>query len=263
MNRGDFACKMSENSPSPIGWERAGVRVRGEGRGEGSLRFVGSKRETSSAGILPPPILVCFAMPEEAHPFRRLAAGHADLEILLTGVGQKNAERALRASLARHKPRLVLTCGFAGGLNPELQVGDVLFSPGTAPVLKEELLAAGAREGCFQCADRIAVTAAEKQALRQSVGADAVEMESAVILRICQEEDIPSTTIRVISDAAHEDLPLDFNRLMTPSQRLDPARLALAILNSPGKFPALLRLRRQTRFAAERLAQILAAVFLR
>ncbi|MCX6905657.1 MAG: hypothetical protein NTW03_19690, partial [Verrucomicrobia bacterium] len=31
MNRGDLASKTSENSPSPIGWERAGVRVRGEG----------------------------------------------------------------------------------------------------------------------------------------------------------------------------------------------------------------------------------------
>ena len=36
MNRGDLARKASENSPSPIGWERAGVRVRGEGRGEGA-----------------------------------------------------------------------------------------------------------------------------------------------------------------------------------------------------------------------------------
>ena len=31
MNRSDLASKTSKNSPSPIGWERAGVRVRGEG----------------------------------------------------------------------------------------------------------------------------------------------------------------------------------------------------------------------------------------
>ncbi|MCX6904342.1 MAG: efflux RND transporter permease subunit [Verrucomicrobia bacterium] len=31
LNRGDFSCKTSANSPSPIGWERAGVRVQGEG----------------------------------------------------------------------------------------------------------------------------------------------------------------------------------------------------------------------------------------
>ena len=31
MNRGDLSCKTSEDSPSPIGWERAGVRVQGDG----------------------------------------------------------------------------------------------------------------------------------------------------------------------------------------------------------------------------------------
>ena len=32
VNRGDLASTTSEKSPSPIGWERAGVRVHGEGR---------------------------------------------------------------------------------------------------------------------------------------------------------------------------------------------------------------------------------------
>ena len=54
MNRGDLASKTSENSPSPIGWERAGVRVHREGRGEGADRSRSSTREISSGGILSP-----------------------------------------------------------------------------------------------------------------------------------------------------------------------------------------------------------------
>ena len=46
------AGKTSENSPSPIGWERAGVRVRGEGRGEGALGSGSSTREIPSEAIL-------------------------------------------------------------------------------------------------------------------------------------------------------------------------------------------------------------------
>jgi len=54
MRRGDPAGDTSENSPSPIGWERAGVRVHREGRGEGADRSRSSTREISSGGILSP-----------------------------------------------------------------------------------------------------------------------------------------------------------------------------------------------------------------
>ena len=55
MSRGDLASKTSENSPSPIGWERAGVRVHGEDWGEGAPRFMGAKRGMSFGAILSQP----------------------------------------------------------------------------------------------------------------------------------------------------------------------------------------------------------------
>ena len=64
-------------------------------------------------------------------------------------------------------------------------------------------------------------------------------------------------TVRVISDAANEDLPLDFNLVLDAGQNLRRGKLALALAKSPGKIGALLELRRQTRKAAERLAQVL------
>ena len=203
--------------------------------------------------------LVCFALKEEAAPFRKIAAGKFSVSILLTGIGKQNAERAIRAALAESRPSLVLTCGFAGGLEPKLTHGEVVFSTDDSQ-LKQRLLAAGAREGKIFCADRVAVTAEEKWALWQKTGADAVDMESEIIRNICREQGIPSATVRVISDIAGEDLPLDFNALSKPDQSLDFAKLALAVLMSPGKIPALLRLQKQTSSAAERLAAVLAKV---
>lgn len=64
----------------------------------------------------------------------------------------------------------------------------------------------------------------------------------------------------MISDTADENLPLDFNRLMTPEQKLHFGKLALALVKSPGKIRGLLKLQRQTRAAAENLARVLAQV---
>ena len=238
--------------------------------------------------------LICFALKEEAAPFQKIAAGKAGISILLTGIGRQNAEKSLREFLnscrsrgdetqikkkletphvVSYEPNLVLTCGFAGGLNPDLKLGDVVFelpltpslspsdgqrvSAGTGEGLVAKLLAGGAKPAKLFCADRIATTVAEKKALRDETGADAVEMESAAIHAVCHERGIPCATIRVISDTANEDLPLDFNALAKPDKNLDFGKLFLAIAKSPGKIGALMALQKKTKFAAERLADVL------
>jgi hypothetical protein len=234
--------------------------------------------------------LICFALREEAAPFRKIAAGKSGISILLTGIGRQNAEKSLREflvnwgahasgvpfSASRRKPsgatpelaretralpELVLTCGFAGGLNPDLKLGEVVFELSTRnPQLEIRLLGAGARPATFFCADRIATTVAEKKKLRYETGADAVEMESAAIHIVCAERGIPCATVRVISDTADEDLPLDFNALARPDKNLDFGKLFLAIATSPGKIGALMTLRKKTRFAAQQLADVLEKV---
>ncbi len=204
-------------------------------------------------------VLVCFALKEEAAAFRKSAAGKSGVSILITGVGRANAERSVREFLAGQAPARVLSCGFAGALVPDLTTGTVVFETDDAR-LREALAAAGARPAKFHCADRVATTAVEKRELRRTSGADAVEMESGIIGSICREKHLPQATVRVISDAAEEDLPLDFNRLSKPDLSLDYMKLARAVAKSPGKIGALLRLRMQTKFAADKLAEALRSV---
>jgi adenosylhomocysteine nucleosidase len=207
-------------------------------------------------------LLICFALKEEAAPFQKsgLRPGH---HVLLTGIGRANAEKSLREFLAANSPKLVLACGFAGGLNPDLKIGEVVFELSDSEIrnpqsaIRNSLLAAGAKPAKFFCADHIATTVAEKKKLHAETGADAVEMESAAIHAICAEKNIPCATVRVISDAANEDLPLDFNALSKPDKNLDFGKLFLTIAKSPGKIPALMKLQKQTQFAAQQLANVL------
>src|SRR5882724_8471030 len=138
-------------------------------------------------------LLITFAVKEESRPFYKLIGERSELRILLTGIGQRNAEKAFGKALAERTPGLVLTCGFAGGLNPELATGAVIFSadedPGsrrgneadflassqipppyvggydpaaTISSFSLALLAAGALPAKFQCVERVVTTATEK-----------------------------------------------------------------------------------------------------
>src|ERR1700761_134846 len=105
--------------------------------------------------------LVCFAVKEEAAfawPLR--AKGGRDL--LITGMGRRNTSEQFRQALDRLNPDRVLTCGFAGALNPALKIGDVLFDEDYDAGLAAKLEALGARHAKFHCSTRVAVTVAEK-----------------------------------------------------------------------------------------------------
>jgi len=195
---------------------------------------------------------------------RTVAAHKPGVTLLIVGIGRRNAETKVREFLAANSPQTVFTCGFAGGLNPGLKLGEVVFETGSQSELaladRERLAAAGAKPAKFFCADRIATTVAEKKRLRDETGADAVEMESAAIHAVCRECGIACATVRVILDQADENLPLDFNALARPDQSLDFRKLMLALAKSPRKISALLALQKKTSFAAKQMAAVLERV---
>ena len=208
------------------------------------------------------PSLVCFAVKEEASYFRQLAGRRPGIQILLTGMGRHNAEKAVEAAFANGLPRRVITAGFAGGLVPELETGVVVFSGDKEVGIEPALLAAGARPVRFHCAERVVTTAEQKRTLHEKTGTEAVEMESEYIQSICRARKVPVATVRVILDTVSEDLVLDFNQILTVDQRIDGRKLAVALLKSPSKISALLRLQKQSAAAAKRLGEVLGRVML-
>ena len=216
----------------------------------------------------PVDLLVCFAVVEEMQFFaphrprrRGVAPGIPSVPGLLLTMASASATLLLTYNIRevhRHRlqPKRVITAGFAGGLNPNLRNGMVLYEDDDAD-FSEDLEDLGAIKARFYCHRRVATTAEEKLALWKSTGADAVEMESSVIRTICREFGIPSVTIRVISDDARLDLPLDFNELMTSEDRINFLKLIGAVLRRPSRIPKLIEFQRQTVEAARHLGAVL------
>ena len=181
---------------------------------------------------------------------REIVSNNRRWLLIANGPGPRLVDHALQT-----KPSVdrVVSIGFCGALDPALRIGDIVVS-GEVP----EELGASFVQGDVLSVDRVAITAAEKGELRASTQAAVVEMESAAVARKAREWEMPFGCVRVVSDVADENLPLDFNRYRDADGRFSRTRIALAAMGHPFTvLPGLLRLDRNCRLAAERLGEFL------
>ena len=190
---------------------------------------------------------------------RRELSAVPGVEIRVTGMGPERAHGTVAGWLRESRPMLVLNAGFAGGLNPALPAGTVLFAT-EHPDWARRLRAAGAVPGRFTTTTRILRTAAEKTELRRDTGADAVDMESEAVASACRAAGVPVAIVRAISDGADDDLPLDFPAFLREDGSLDLLGLTGAVWRRPRAWVGLWRLARQSRRAGRALARVLAGV---
>ena len=182
---------------------------------------------------------------------REIVSNNRRWLLIANGPGPRLVDHALQI-----KPSVdrVVSIGFCGALDPALRIGDIVVS-GEVP----EELGASFVQGDVLSLDRVAITAAEKGELRASTQAAVVEMESAAVARKAREWDMPFGCVRVVSDVADENMPLDFNRYRDADGRFSRTRIALAAMGHPFTvLPGLIRLDRNCRLAAERLGEFLA-----
>jgi hypothetical protein len=81
-------------------------------------------------------------------------------------------------------------------------------------------------------------------------------METATVARVCEQRQVPFGCVRVISDDVEEALSPRLVSLFSGG-RISPMRVLFALLRSPSLAAELIRLAKQTRFAAAQLARVL------
>jgi adenosylhomocysteine nucleosidase len=83
--------------------------------------------------------------------------------------------------------------------------------------------------------------ATQKASLHSTTGAVAVDMESHVVARVARRHRLPFAAARVISDAAHHNLPPAARVGMKSDGGLDLPAVLRSLLVNPGQLPALIR----------------------
>jgi adenosylhomocysteine nucleosidase len=234
-------------------------------------------------------ILVTFAVEAEFAPWRALRAfkkvrvspghwsggvevyeaqiGGCTVWVLLTGIGIKFFDFAMANCLKAAEVKLVLSSGLAGSLKPEFGVGEIVvpkkvgsFRDANGVSTRPALFEFAARRGAtlvetLLTVDHIIETGEEKS--RLAIFGDVVDMESVHVMGVFRMESLPVMTIRAISDASDEDLPIDFMETISPDGRVKIVSMLRRLVGHPTKIPNLVRFGWQSKGAARKLALFL------
>lgn len=184
------------------------------------------------------------------------------------GIGKVCAAMCAQAMIDRFEVDCIINTGVAGGLHPDLQVGDLVLctnaaqhdfnvtalgyvrgylctgEDGSKPTwfkadahLREVFASAAkalslrVREGVVVSGDLFVSGAAVKETLRREFEADAAEMEGAAIAQTAAANGVPFLVVRAISDLADGSAPVSYTTFETMAAERCAA-LTLAAMES-------------------------------
>ena len=206
-------------------------------------------------------IAITFALPTESSEFlRRLGnksrakrngisvvrgtIGHRSIEVIHTGVGEKICKRRLGKFLENQQFHFLISAGFAGSLNHQLQVNDLLVAKNfsTLDVKHASLSNVSVYAANMLTVPALIYSVKERERIAHESGASAVDMETEFIARACAAHDIPLLALRVITDTPTQPFPAPPRVLFDiQQQRTHLAVLAKFLLAHPGRMPGLIQ----------------------
>ena len=202
-------------------------------------------------------IAITFALPAESSEFVRLlerpthisreavetvrgTLGGKAVAVIHTGVGKEACRERMAVILRRERFQYLISAGFAGGLEPQLKIGNLLVAENYSSA---ELLASpqlklddeGTFLGKLLTVPAMVESKSERERLFKNTGAEAVDMETQFIAEACASHQIPMLSVRAISDTPAEPFPAPAHVLFDlAKQRTDFFRLGSYLLWHPG-----------------------------
>ncbi len=189
--------------------------------------------------------------------------GEQLVSLIITGPGRQAAARGAEVLIVGHRPRWLVSVGFAGALDPNLKrntllIPDRIMTP-QGDVLKIDIQGTSHDAGVqpshsLVTVDHIVRTAHDKAELFRSTGADAVDMETHAVASLACDRGVRFLSVRVISDEASTDLPPEVLTLVGPTGGYRVGAAIGAIWKRPSSMKDMLILRDNANLAAKVLA---------
>jgi adenosylhomocysteine nucleosidase len=171
-----------------------------------------------------------------------------DFVLVCGGIGAEAARRAAEAVIAIYAPSVIYSAGFAGALNRELKVGDVVHPLRVVNAGDGSSVNLDQGEGVLVSFGSVA-SPEQKARLRDSFRAQAVDMEAAAVARAAEARGTGFAVVKVISDEFDFSFP-STDRFVDSNGRFLERRFAWFTVLRPWLWPQVARLARNSNRAS-------------
>ncbi len=214
-------------------------------------------------------IAIMGAMPEEIQPILEKVGdytttkyaknnyytcnyGEHELIIAYSKIGKVFSTLTAATLIERFGAEVLLFSGVAGGINPELKIGDLIvatalcqhdlditafghpygYVPEGAEFIKTEKglrelaqsvatdMGVTLKEGIIATGDQFVASPERKEWIETTFKADALEMEGTSVAVVCEALEVPFLILRAISDTADMDAGFDFDAFLDSSAKI-------------------------------------------
>lgn len=189
--------------------------------------------------------------------------------LLRTGVGANRANQVFRQAADQFDIVQAVSIGYAGGLDPTLQVGDLLIAdqlayPGHAGKLYvdsemvNQALALSCPEGvtAYQgglvTVDEVVSKPVDKLSLGHMFSVMAVDMETYALAVAAKDLDIPFLSVRSVTDTADQEL-MDCSHLVEEDGEVSKLKAGWHVITNPGDMKSMIELGLHAKKATESL----------
>lgn len=173
--------------------------------------------------------------------------------VVCSGVGQDAALMAADAALSKSGAQVLVSAGFAGALQPEGRVADVLCPALVVGAESGERFNTLGGRGTL-VSSRQVVQSREKRQFGARFGAEAVDMEAVAVAALAQQRAVGFLAVKAISDELDSDLP-PVGRFVDRAGRFQATRFVAHLAIRPHLWPMVRRLARDSERAARALCR--------
>jgi adenosylhomocysteine nucleosidase len=193
---------------------------------------------------------------EQQFDSRRLVFLERDeVVVVCGGIGLDAARRAAEAVIALYHPTQLHSVGFAGALDGELRVGDIIAPSVVIDARDGSRAFVRGVDGQSSLVTYMSVAGAQqKRSLAYAFGAKAVDMEAAAVAAAAAAHGIPFAVTKVISDESNFEIP-EMDRFIDAQGRFRTVNFGVFIALRPWLWRRVAMLAGNSRKAARVLGE--------